>query len=803
MKKKSLILALLCSAVVCGAVGGTLNVLPNVKAEQSTPTLEWTDEETGTTYQFDHDIVSGYYVDADDMWGDSRLSSADGVTIPSGELSGQNPGQFSYEKDVIISDGNGYNGGTNGVAFATSGVQFDFKTDVYWGGGDNSTETDWRSGWIRILYGNTYIQLRHWGDQKTYLHYDVFHVGNNQTGGYIWLNGDKIENFFTLNETNPDGWDYVMRDFSTMKISRIKCTNALGYWLKISLTIADGTEAILYDAFVPYTMQQANVWFTDARWDGTDAAGGYVWNLVGISNATGGWNIKNGTATSGVKPNLTVRRVGGTSNEIEGKDVADLTSTDGSQKTFSDKLVSGGLLAPSQSGEWGTMWAQPTNGLYFNNAALSAGNINFAFRFSFDGQTPSSASQERLFRLSVGSSSFMAFYEPGRQQLIFENFNWKSGKTLGLLTAYQGVPGYTEDGKVSARENFDFSAIYAVRVTRSVLADEKGSVNKLYMAKVNPATGMPGEGWDSVPVCAYIDPYTVDWDGRVEFAPLYPKLTCRVSSNQYTSVTLDGAVNRLPIGNNSFTVRKTDSTAIHCGFSENGSKELYEEKTYTNILAPVNVKSVKLTAAVESVQLRWFERAVTKEVYDFGIKWNFSVNAQDYSSLRETYGAENVKLYYKLTLRTAADKDAAGNEVSGTTEGYVVNYENAEGGNYNFSIVQMRIAPKAYNGYLWAQVGLEIDGEKVGLTSEYKVGHSVDSMADYYTATRTEGDVQLTNGLAPTADAVVGWTNAVKDQDGNVGYSALTQQQYDYLCTIGAYYDADGNYSGPEDPVTA
>ncbi|MBR4419734.1 MAG: hypothetical protein IKT32_02530, partial [Clostridia bacterium] len=330
-------------------------------------------------------------------------------------------------------------------------------------------------------------------------------------------------------------------------------------------------------------------------------------------------------------------------------------------------------------------------------------------------------------------------------------------------------------------------AEYAVKVMRIAVNQKGGSINRangsitrVYMGKVDPSTGMPSANWDKVPVYEYYFAYDrqVSWNSlnKISIRPGDNTVnhSMTISSNKYCAVKTDikgeQKLHKVARGSNVDLANfiNFEESEILIGWSKGASTysadDFVASKVYENIQTsdPTVYKALTMKlAADKKASLKFRQRKVDGQYLpmEASLKWN--VTAEDNNNLATYFGG--IKFGYKLS----ANGKSMEAEVSNLTNGYTAPY--------SYSVIQSNIDEASWGVNFTCQAYVEFAGVKY--YSEAPA--SEDGRSVSYVANAAANDLKV----APEGK----YLNEIVDEDGNVlGYSYLTQKQYDLVARIAA-----------------
>lgn len=770
MKKKLLaILSLVCSAVICASVG-TVLLMNNGKTIAHAGDT-YTKVVNGTTYTFVADPDAWHSVEVGDMTG-LNSAAATGINNPLTEYYSQTnnkywTGNFTTNESGIYSE--------NATFFNTAyGAQFRFKTDNAWYSPAvtrNDTGAEWISaGIMQIFYGNLTITFNT-RENTTHM---VVTITCNGVGNLLDFNTAKnmsnacFKDFFASNVIHPkaangysqEGNKAKMNYWVDVKLSTCPTTDGAGFWFKLSVK-----DSIVYDAFVPCKLYTTGGYFDD----------------FSISNKTIGKAVTTAMTyrypeEKDYRNNLLITRI---NKLVVGqetyKDIADFGK-------YTDEYVMG--YTPSTNAHYSiTANDRP---LLVNGA--QNGSVGFEFRMkqndthdSFMEKAVAAGVTNNIpgyfFSIRCGHSLLWAQYNAGAKTLQLNPGVWEGSykKTLNATNVIA---------------NYEIGAEYVWRVTRNTVdtADgkEKGSIVRVYVGKIDTATNMPTSNWDSKPALEYYDTYARSTTA-VSANGIYAQATninnnvngahtITFSSNKYVGVktNVDGVetINKLDRGSDFTFGNVSNGSTVHVGWSEGASAysaadfhAVGSKLENVTVSDPTVYKALTMTlTADKAASLKFRQRMVDGQYLpmEASLKWN--VNAEDYNNLATYFGG--IKFGYKLMAENGKSYEA---QVENVTDGYTEPYA--------FSIIQSNIDEASYTmkfacqAYVEFADGIKVYSENVDVATE---GRSVDMVADAAAADLKAAEEGY-------------YYNEIKDASGNViGYSYLTQKQYDLIAKISA-----------------
>lgn len=224
---------------------------------------------------------------------------------------------------------------------------------------------------------------------------------------------------------------------------------------------------------------------------------------------------------------------------------------------------------------------------------------------------------------------------------------------------------------------YEDGAEYVVRMTRTALNYQgtmagKGSIIRVYMAKVDAATGAPADGWDAAPVAQWLDKGAyVNGSGYKagnESLCLAPTNTNNsaanahsvyFSSNKYVGVKtiVDGTptVNKVVRGED-FTLPTVDNLVAWSGETvvkaDATLADVNESATYTAQTLTIS------DSAYSALRFRPIDKAadLTADNIQVSIKWTATVNRADVENIAEALGA-SYEIGYVVTKHGATDPE--------------------------------------------------------------------------------------------------------------------------------------------------
>ena len=787
MKKRFLALvAMLCSATVCAAVGATVmgNDAQSTTVSAEAVTSTWTDSATGTTYTFEGNIEQHTTQDLGDLIQSNYQTSlateygmVGGAVYFGGsavEVTANNPSM------VLVPDAS--------WATGTGGVHFQFKTDNEWyqpAGTDNTGAS------VASMNQDLRLGLEVWLGDIRILIYRLGGWDNSPLGATVYTytgakelkaHGAVAYNFFT--KTNGK---FLMNDYAEMKISRYKCTSANGYWLKISLLKPSdsnfNTQKIdIYNGYVAANMSKENYTHFGIRNSTLRQAGqfGYKITEAGYENYQCNLHIRRGDG-----------RVDATLGTETYKDVADLSDLNA---TLANNYAMG-ITNSSATDRW---IDKDEDFLPISN--MGDGALGLEFRAKHVGNTlntfVTNGYTNSFMLMNLGSSSVMVDYHSGWKTIAFRPFNESDWKFVGANS--YGANAHSKEHS-PYRFTYDVSSEYVWRMTRTPIIkktadDGKGALVRIYLGKINTATDAPVEGWDNKPVFEYIDPYsrtmTTDSAKRgvlVRNTTLNGVAngthTMTFSSNKYVGIkTIVGeeeTVNKVVRGGDYSLTDLSEGKLIHVGWSKGADvysasdfmkteqqfTNLHQSATYTALAVNLDMEK---TAAIRFLGKRIDGVSVPTEI---SLKWK--ATAEDISNAG----------YYFSGITFGYKTYASNGENSGDIE--VERIANGMSTPYTYSVIQANIGEEDYSMNFscqaWVAFDINANGEidkNEKFYTEYvdpngENGRSVDYVADAAIADVREAEEGIYNKL-------------IYDVDGEEKYHYLTQEEYDLVASCGA-----------------
>lgn len=252
----------------------------------------------------------------------------------------------------------------------------------------------------------------------------------------------------------------------------------------------------------------------------------------------------------------------------------------------------------------------------------------------------------------------------------------KSGDNYVItFDAMNTSSGYVGMGTHKTTMIYENGAEYVVRMTRTAFNYQgtmagKGSIVRVYLAKVDAATGEPADGWDAAPVAQWVDrgAYVNGTDAKAGSESLCitaaninnandgtQNHSVYFSSNKYVGVktVVDGTatVNKVVRGED-FTLPTVDNLVAWSGetLKEAGETlaDVTESVTYTAYTLAVK------DSAYSALRFRPIDKAadLTADNIQVSIKWTATVNRADVESIAEALGAD-FEIGYVITMHGA------------------------------------------------------------------------------------------------------------------------------------------------------
>lgn len=711
MKKKSvtsslLVLGSVFVLTVTLAAMFCFGVLSVGKATAAEAVTTWSD---GTnTYTFDCDINGDYSEDIGNLATDYRYSTENGFV----KGTGPRWNNSDYYGAFFFNNQEARVGETGGISFA-------FKVDGAWDAGLANGPA------VELTYGDLYLDFQGNANGNLIIYATSRQQsGNNSLGYYVFGNVFKAS-----------GSSYEMTDFVTVKINRVKCTNATGYLLNLSVNgnvSYDAVSSLKTTTFVPYAMTS-----------GLDVS-----KMISLNNAT--------AAVDSGNCNIAVRRGDGAVLLAENyDDIVDLSNDASFQKSV---LLEKGL--PEQS-----KWDDPTSiGVVSDKLG---GNYGLEFRF-----VPSSTTRQDVDFMTVKLGSFNINFGMSTQNGDYDGLilgAWSTGGNNNLITAYGptaagsfyfGAKPYSIDGTAS---KFEYGKEYAVRLTKISKLSNGSSTPytyvSLYMGEIDQTTGKPCVNWAEIPVVRYVDKNAYNENANVVGVVNANDNADSVSVGSNKSVgaltVVDGkeTLATYSYGDTWTTQSATTASMVSFGWTKNYDKP-YSEADYVadgaeiTMTAPVELTAITLKIAADNkAKIRLLPTEVGG--YEVALKWQVDVDDTDIYYLKEYYGDK-----FEISFGCRLTANGKSKEVT------VQNFDK----NNDFSVIQAGIT--ADNGSVtFALVPyVVINGQKVSC---------LDTAAEYTSVNALAGEA-----IADTKDTA---DDLYKYEVENGKYSYLTKDLYDII----------------------
>lgn len=259
----------------------------------------------------------------------------------------------------------------------------------------------------------------------------------------------------------------------------------------------------------------------------------------------------------------------------------------------------------------------------------------------------------------------------------------KSGdKYVITFDAWNTSIAHTNLGQYYTNIVYEDGAEYVVRMTRTAFDYQQGtmasksqrSILRIYLAKVDAATGAPADGWDAAPVAQWIDTgaYVNGTNAKAGDESLCitaaninnakdgtQNHSVYFSSNKYVGVKtiVDGTptVNKVVRGED-FTLPTVDNLVVWSGETLKDAGEtladVTESVTYTAYTLAVK------DSAYAALRFRPIDKAadLTADNIQVSIKWTATVNRADVESIANALGA-SFEIGYVITMHGATDAE--------------------------------------------------------------------------------------------------------------------------------------------------
>ncbi len=306
-----------------------------------------------------------------------------------------------------------------------------------------------------------------------------------------------------------------------------------------------------------------------------------------------------------------------------------------------------------------------------NSAKVKAVANTDGFEVRFKG-----VSQNALLAAPTASALGFLRAEVGTASALFDLR--KSGDNyVVVFDTWNTSIAHTNMGLYWTGIVYEDGAEYVVRMTRTAFNYQgtmagQGSIIRVYMAKVDAATGAPADGWDAAPVAQWLDKGAyVNGSGYKagnESLCLAPTNTGNsaanahdvyFSSNKYVGVKtiVDGTptVNKVVRGED-FTLPTVDNLVAWSGETvvKAGATlaDVNESATYTAQTLTIS------DSAYSALRFRPIDKAadLTADNIQVSIKWTATVNRADVENIAEALGA-SYEIGYVVTKHGATDAE--------------------------------------------------------------------------------------------------------------------------------------------------
>ena len=254
----------------------------------------------------------------------------------------------------------------------------------------------------------------------------------------------------------------------------------------------------------------------------------------------------------------------------------------------------------------------------------------------------------------------------------------KSGdKYVVVFDTFNTSVGYTSMGTYFTNIVYEHGAEYVVRMTRTALNYQgtmanKGSIVRMYMAKVDAITGEPASGWGEAPIAQWLDrgAYAKGAGNQpgnegLCLVPVHINDMASnahdvyLSSNKYVGVktVVDGTstINKVVRGED-FTLPTVENLVAWTGETVEKAgatlAAINESATYTAQTLAIS------DSAYASLRFRPIDKAadLTTDNIQVSIKWTASVNRADVENIAEALGA-SYEIGYVITKHGATDAE--------------------------------------------------------------------------------------------------------------------------------------------------
>ena len=730
MKKKLLgIASLLCTATLCAGVGvAALGTEADTVVTAATPV--YTKTVNGVEYTFEQDFNNLTYTGLGDITNNNGVKTSVGATV---YAHGNDAGDTYITKHMIKSADN------TSFLSTSNGVEFQFKTTGAWKQGNRM---EFAFGDL-VVYLSSHYQSS--GKNRLNVTATTYLSGGTTKADISWTknnNGAKSycfwNNFFDFEDPSNTGSNYIMKDgWATVKVHKNKCTSTTGYWLTLSVQAPGATSPIvIHNGYLNNSM------YSDT-YDGVGLgfAPGVNTTFVKVRNCT---------------PTLTV-------NKETSTDIADWGTTD-------EEYLKG---------------VERTAVSYRDNSNMVANKLSSqlsrGIEFRMTETTAITTAEDSFVCVRMGSNLLDIYpstdLKTWNMRLLY-NTNANYNPTNANVNAWVQEL-YQKD--VLACE---FGAEYAVKAMRLAVNPSAnngvtGSIVRVYMAKVNPETGLPAEGWDKTPVFEHFSAVhrvtnnasENNWgvkcasDGSATH-------TTFIRSNKYVGVKTEVAGNevlhKVPYGTDfALADLVTGENTVLVGWSkgaDNYSAEdflaantVFEDMKESKLDNVYHALTIEIEAA-KAASLRLRKR--TDNPLEISLNWKAQVT--DANSLGEYFGG--IAFGYKLMAKNAEGQVASTEQqVNKVTDGYTTPYA--------YSVTQSNIDDYALKFVCQAYVEFEIGGEKVKFYSEAPDLDQDGRSVEYVRAAV----------LADVKDEVTGEYKTAVEVDGVTKYTYLTAWQYDFI----------------------
>lgn len=336
------------------------------------------------------------------------------------------------------------------------------------------------------------------------------------------------------------------------------------------------------------------------------------------------------------------------------------------EETYTDLGELNDNIAYGVTNTSGARWDYEPNSAKVKTVANTDG-----FEVRFKG-----VSQNALLAAPTSNAYGFMRAEVGTASALFDLRKSGDNYVVGFDTWNTSI-AHTNMGSYLTGIVYEDGAEYVVRMTRTAFNYQgtmagKGSIIRIYMAKVDAATGAPADGWDAAPVAQWVDRGAyVNGSGYKagnESLCLAPTNTHNsaanahsvyFSSNKYVGVKtiVDGTptVNKVVRGED-FTLPTVDNLVAWSGETvvKAGATlaDVNESATYTAQTLTIS------DSAYSALRFRPIDKAadLTADNIQVSIKWTATVNRADVENIAEALGA-SYEIGYVVTKHGATDAD--------------------------------------------------------------------------------------------------------------------------------------------------